>query len=261
MAPALASGVPVFAVGDFNEPSHLDWTQEAADADLNFGMKVDWPASRAVTNAGLADAFRQMRPDEINDRGETWTPGDPAPIQRPGEVHDRIDFVYYGGTNVFPSSALILGYDVNDGNTDIGIQPYPSDHRSVVVEFDIPTTCAVFGDLNGDCGITATDWAQLRTTQHADLTGLTYRQAYLMGDLNGDFQNNHADFVIFKTAYEAEHGAGSFARMLTVPEPCSGALVAIALVTFPGRARRRPTLPQCRARACWAVERPARHPT
>jgi endonuclease/exonuclease/phosphatase family metal-dependent hydrolase len=135
MSSALSSEAPVFLVGDFNEPSHLDWTQEAASAGLNFGMKVDWPASRTLTNAGLIDAFRELRPDEIGDRGETWTPGYPAPNLDPNEVHDRIDIVYYNGPNVTPLEAQVLGYNVNDGNTDIGIQPYPSDHRAVVVEF------------------------------------------------------------------------------------------------------------------------------
>ena len=105
MSSALASGNPVFLVGDFNEPSHLDWTQEAANQGLNFGMKVDWPTSHSVTNAGLTDAFRQVRPDEVLDRGETWTPGYPAPNVDLNEVHDRIDFVYYKGTNTAPTSA------------------------------------------------------------------------------------------------------------------------------------------------------------
>ena len=78
MAPATVSGVPVFLTGDFNEPSHLDWTQEAAASGLNFGKKVAWPTSTAVTNAGLIDAFRELRPDEVADQGETWTPGYPA---------------------------------------------------------------------------------------------------------------------------------------------------------------------------------------
>ncbi|MEX0611969.1 MAG: endonuclease/exonuclease/phosphatase family protein [Pirellulales bacterium] len=237
MSPYVASGKPVFLVGDFNEPSHLDWTQEAAGAGLNFGMKVDWPASRAVTNAGLIDAFRELRPDEINDRGETWTPGSPAPFNDPNEVHDRIDFVYYTPAIVEPLEALVLGYDANDGNTDIGIQPYPSDHRAVVVEFDV-TACSVFGDLNGSCGITAADWAILRNGQHANLIGLTQNEAWAMGDLNGDYRNDHADFVLFKTAYEAAHGTGSFARMLRVPEPASGTL-AMCGVAFVFVSRRR----------------------
>jgi endonuclease/exonuclease/phosphatase family metal-dependent hydrolase len=238
MAPYLASGKPVFLVGDFNEPSHLDWTQEAANAGLNFSMKVDWPASRAVSDAGLVDAFRALRPDEINDRGDTWTPGYPAPFVTEDEVHDRIDFVYSSPANVAPVETLVFGYDVNDGSTDVQIRPYPSDHRAVVVEFDVPA-CSLFADLNGSCGITAADWTIFRNGQHADMSGLNHSQAWAMGDLNGDFQNNHADFVLFKTAYEAAHGAGSFALMLQIPEPTSATLVVFAIFALPARAPRR----------------------
>jgi endonuclease/exonuclease/phosphatase family metal-dependent hydrolase len=226
-ATALSSGAPVFLVGDFNEPSHLDWTQEAADAGLNFGMKVNWPSSRAVANAGFVDAFRQLRPDEIGDRAETWTPGYPPPTLDQNEVHDRIDFVY-ATPNATPLSAHVLGYDASDGNTDIGLQPYPSDHRSVVIEFDVPP-CSAFGDLTGNCMIDSDDWAQLRSGQHANLFGLSSSEAFAMGDLNGDFHNDHADFVLFKQAYEDAHGFGSFANMLTVPEPASGSLMALAI--------------------------------
>jgi endonuclease/exonuclease/phosphatase family metal-dependent hydrolase len=226
MSGALASGAPVFLTGDFNEPSHLDWTQEAATAGLNFGMKVDWPTSRNITNAGLTDAFRQLRPDEVLDRGETWTPGYPAPSIAAGEVHDRIDFVYYSGFNVTPTSAQVLGFDENDGNTDIGIQPYPSDHRAVVVEFDLPS-CFALGDLTGDCALTVADWIQFRSGQGANLMGLTSNEAYLLGDLNGDFRNNHADFIAFKNAYDDVNGAGAFLQMLNrVPEPATLVIAA-----------------------------------
>jgi hypothetical protein len=238
MAPVLASGVPVFLTGDFNEPSHLDWTAEAAAAGLNFGKQVDWPASRAVADAGLLDAFRQLRPDEVLDRGETWTPGSPAPIVDANEVHDRIDFVYYAGDDVVPTSALTFGYDANDPNTDIGIQPYPSDHRAVVAEFNIPS-CSMTGDLNGDCLFTVGDWSQFRSGQHADLTGLTGSEAYALGDLNGDFRNDHADFVLFKTAFEAANGSGTFANLLhAVPEPSALIGVSVACVWLLGGRRR-----------------------
>jgi hypothetical protein len=226
MSSAMASGNPVFLVGDFNEPSHLDWTQEAANEGLNFGMKVNWPTSRSVTDAGLIDAFRQVRPDEVNDRGETWTPGYPAPNIDSNEVHDRIDFVYYKGNNTAPVNAELLGYDDSDGNTDIELQPYPSDHRAVVVEFDMPS-CVELADLTGNCAVNSADWVQFRTNQHTNLAGLTFGQAFAKGDLNADFQNNHADFVIFKAAYDEANGAGAFASMLnSVPEPASIAIMA-----------------------------------
>lgn len=239
MSSALASGAPVFLTGDFNEPSHLDWTPEAASAGLNFGMKVDWPTSRTVTGGGLIDAFRELRPDEVLDRGETWTPGTPAPSQDPGEVHDRIDMVYYAGVNVAPTQALVLGYDANDPNTDVGIQPYPSDHRALVVQFDVPASFLA-GDLNGDSLVNAADWMQLQTWQFGDLTGLTRSQAYSRGDLSGDFLNDHVDFVLFKNLYETAHGVGAFAQMLaTVPEPGVTALAAGIVAALPMFTRER----------------------
>lgn len=229
MRPALASGAPVFLTGDFNEPSRLDWTAESAAAGLHFGMKIDWPASRAVMSAGLGDAFRELRPDEVDDPGYTWTPGAPAPQIAPGEVHDRIDFVYYAGANVIPTNAQVFGYDANDGSTDVAVRPYPSDHRSVVVQFDIPA-CILTGDLNGDCQLDTGDWQQFRAGQQADLTGLSLSQAYARGDLNADFRNDHADFLLFKSAFEAANGDGSFASLaLEVPEPAGGVLIALLL--------------------------------
>ena len=243
MSAPLASGSPVFLTGDFNEPSHLDWTQAAADAGLHFGKKVDWPTSQAVANAGLVDSFRQLRPDVINDQGNTWTPGSPAPTLDPNEVQDRIDFVYYAGPGVMPTSSKTLGYNASDGSTDIAIQPYPSDHRSVVTQFNLPN-CSI-ADLSGNCHVGVEDWMQFRAGQQANLTGLTHAQAYAMGDLNGDFRNDHDDFVIFKTAFEASNGAGSFVAMLTsVPEPTPLLLVASAAWGWPvGGRRLRSNLP------------------
>lgn len=237
MRPALASGAPVFLTGDFNEPSHLDWTTESAAAGRHFGMKIDWPTSRAVTSAGLGDAFRELRPDELNDPGYTWTPGAPAPQIAPSEVHDRIDFVYYAGGNVLPTSTQVFGYDANDGSTDVAIRPYPSDHRSVVVQFDIPA-CVLLGDLNGDCRLDIGDWQQFRTGQQADLTGLSLSEAYARGDLNADFRNDHADFQLFKSAYDAANGTGSLADLLAaVPEPDSSVLISLLPIGMAAGAR------------------------
>ncbi len=246
-APAQATGLPVFLTGDFNEPSYLDWTQAAANAGLHFGKKVDWPASQSVANKGFIDSFRQLRPDVIHDQGNTWTPGSPAPTQDANEVFDRIDFVYYRGKNVVPQSASILGYDANDPDTDIGIQPYPSDHRSVVVQFQLPA-CSIFGDLNGNCSLGVDDWNQFRAGQLANLTGLTAAQAYAKGDLNGDYHNDQADFALFKSAYDTAHGAGAFAAMVSaVPEPVSWINVLLVGIMWldpaMGRHRRAPMRP------------------
>jgi hypothetical protein len=103
-----------------------------------------------------------------------------------------------------------------------------------------------FGDLDTSGSITAADWVIQRNNQHTSLSGLSLAEAYRVGDLNRDLQNDHADFVLFKQAFEDANGAGSFVAMLTgdfgVPEPASMLLVlAAGLLAAPvlGRAAAR----------------------
>jgi hypothetical protein len=78
-----------------------------------------------------------------------------------------------------------------------------------------------------------------RAGQFRDMTGLTPAQAYAMGDLNGDFRNDHADFVIFKHLFETAHGANAFAALFAeVPEPSTflSAVIAASAVFMLRRA-------------------------
>jgi hypothetical protein len=95
------------------------------------------------------------------------------------------------------------------------------------------------GDFNTDGVINSADWMIFRTNQHGDFTGRSAAEAYRMGDISGDFQNNHTDFVIFKTLYDAANGAGAFVAMVAaVPEPASVVLVlAAGLFVVPVRRR------------------------
>jgi len=124
---SVEKGIPTFLTGDFNEPSHLDWTAAAAEAGLHLGLDVSWPTSRTVTQRGFRDAFRTVYPDEVERPGYTWTTltGDPD------EVHDRIDFIYVAGETVTVETAHTVGLR-EELPTDLAVPGYPSDHRSVV---------------------------------------------------------------------------------------------------------------------------------
>jgi hypothetical protein len=95
------------------------------------------------------------------------------------------------------------------------------------------------GDLDFNSVIDVADWTQFRGGQLANMAGLTRSQALALGDLNGDFKNDHADFAIFKSAFDAAHGAGSFAALLEAPEPTAAALANIAMACLTVRRRRR----------------------
>jgi len=153
MTEAIISGLPMFLTGDFNEPSHLDWTQEAADATARpFDFEVAWPASTRLADAGWVDSYRAVRPDELTDPGYTWTPGTPPPTIAHDEVHDRIDFVYHQGRGIEAVAARTLGIDSGNVNTDIAVAGYNSDHRAVAVDFtiDLDQYGAMLGDLDFD---------------------------------------------------------------------------------------------------------------
>ncbi len=123
----LQRGDPVVLMGDFNEPSHLDWTADAAAAGLHLEIEIGWPISQEVVRHGFRDAYRTVHPDEAERPGQTWTTlqGDPS------EVHDRIDMIYVAGADVDVVEAYTVGLRP-EPPTDVAVPGYPSDHRAVV---------------------------------------------------------------------------------------------------------------------------------
>ncbi|MFM1767652.1 MAG: hypothetical protein RJA22_181 [Verrucomicrobiota bacterium] len=131
--PVLAAGGPVLLTGDFNEPSHQDWTPRAAGAG-RCPLAVPYPSTRAVAAAGLRDAFREIHPDEVARPGHTWTP-----LTRPDDPkdrHDRIDLVFVGGAGVRVLRCQVVGESAEAA--DVVVRPYPSDHRAVVATLELP---------------------------------------------------------------------------------------------------------------------------
>jgi exodeoxyribonuclease-3 len=124
--------VPIFVVGDFNEPSHLDWTEAAAKAGRH-PIKVEYPTSTEMAKAGFSDSYRKIYPDEMKNPGITWSPA--YKVGDPRTHHDRIDFVYFKGKGLEVKDVKILGE--SEENADLVVTPYPSDHRAVVASFKI----------------------------------------------------------------------------------------------------------------------------
>jgi hypothetical protein len=122
LPPLAARGIPVFLTGDFNTPSHLDGAHGVA-----------WPVSKALTDAGFKDSFRVVHPDPVAKPGFTWTPG--SPEGEKVEVHDRIDWVLSMGSATATASKVVG--EGGNPNTDIAVDPWPSDHRGIVSTFDV----------------------------------------------------------------------------------------------------------------------------
>jgi endonuclease/exonuclease/phosphatase family metal-dependent hydrolase len=145
----LDRGEVVVLTGDFNEPSHLDWTLRAAQngadrwvrnpTSVPLRFDVPWEGSLMLQGIGLRDAYRDVFPNEVLRPGDTWTPmyADGSPGRRPyGEqVLDRIDRIYFGGSGLRAVDAAVIGGNLSTGL--LGTQGrWPSDHAAVVVEFD-----------------------------------------------------------------------------------------------------------------------------
>jgi hypothetical protein len=90
-----------------------------------------------------------------------------------------------------------------------------------------PLQAMIVGDLDRDGDVDLTDYSLYLSGLNTDLSNLSPDQAYAKGDLNGDLKNNFADFVLFRTAYDAANGAGAFAELSQVPEASGMALVAM----------------------------------
>ena len=146
---------PVILMGDFNEPSHQDWTANQANMFDHNGVVMEWHSTKSLIDNGFTDAFREVYPDEVVNPGITW----PAVATGTGSTswtpksdeRDRIDYIFHKGTNVTAKSAAIVGPKaafVNDVASTANSEndnfvadqlPWPSDHKAVLATISIPT--------------------------------------------------------------------------------------------------------------------------
>ncbi|MDP6207142.1 MAG: endonuclease/exonuclease/phosphatase family protein, partial [Roseibacillus sp.] len=149
---AAADTVPILLLGDFNCPSHLDWTPATAATGLHFGLAVDWPVTRATAGAGMLDAYRVRYPDPVAMPGTTWTPIDPSDVQ------DRIDMVQFKGAPLSVVDCQVF--------TTIEQGRWPSDHAGVLAEFSVAPV-----DFDSDGLSDAWEVAKFGSTLNQDASG------------------------------------------------------------------------------------------
>ncbi|KAM4067138.1 endonuclease/Exonuclease/phosphatase family protein [Hirsutella rhossiliensis] len=130
---ANADKVPVVLTGDFNSPSHLDWTEATRNIHCNVG-NVPWPSSEEPTKAGMIDSFREMHPDPLAEAGNTWSPIFLQNENRP-EPMDRIDFVYHKGLKTLDSKTEVVGQPKAEPNHKDN--EWTSDHAAVKTIFRV----------------------------------------------------------------------------------------------------------------------------
>ena len=143
----------ILLAGDFNEPSHLDWTDATCGMWDHNGCVVPWDCSVRLYDAGFRDVYRVLHPDPATHPGFTYPADNPATAVEKltwapdADERDRIDFIYYLPGGVFvpkrvevvgPSSSIVRSERVRETGEDTFIEPlgvWPTDHKGVLATF------------------------------------------------------------------------------------------------------------------------------
>jgi len=147
--------LPIFLLGDFNEPSHLDWTKRQADMFDHHGVTFQWPTSLKLEKNNYQDAFRAVYKDEVVNPGITW----PSMVTNPSKAvcwaplsdeRDRIDYIFYKGSDVVAKSCDIVGPKESFKKGSLSLEntesddfvadnlAWPSDHKALLANITIP---------------------------------------------------------------------------------------------------------------------------
>jgi exonuclease III len=65
--------MPTIIMGDFNETSTLDWTEDTANlADHNGLVLCQWDSTELLRQSGFIDSYREVHPNPVTHPGFTW---------------------------------------------------------------------------------------------------------------------------------------------------------------------------------------------
>lgn len=150
-----AAGRIVILGGDFNEPSHLDWTEATKDMRDHYGLVVPWDVSVILEKAGFKDAYRVKYPDPVTHPGLTC-PADCPDIaleklvwSPEADDRDRIDFIMFApyegltltdATIIGPKGDILRGQRATEETADPIVEPlgiWPTDHKAVLATFQL----------------------------------------------------------------------------------------------------------------------------
>ncbi|MGA0060774.1 MAG: endonuclease/exonuclease/phosphatase family protein [Planctomycetota bacterium] len=137
----LTLDVPLLVGGDWNTPSHLDWTVDTARVYRNRrGLRL--PVSAAMEEAGFVDSFRAVHPNPVQAPGITWSPLFRVAGDGKAQGFERIDRLYVrqptagGSWTLVPRTARVLPHLWEDDAIPVRERQFPSDHGAVLIEFD-----------------------------------------------------------------------------------------------------------------------------
>ena len=132
------TGTTILLGGDFNEPSHMDWTEETKDLFDHNGLVFDWKVTSLLAENGYVDSYREKYPSVIKNPGFTypsynkdksiqnltWAPS--------SDERERIDFIFYKTSGalsfqsvkiVGPKASIKKSKMIIENTDDVFIEP------------------------------------------------------------------------------------------------------------------------------------------
>lgn len=148
----IAAGRWVIFCGDFNETSHLDWTEATKNLRSHNGFVIPWTVSMALAGDGFIDAYRQLYPNPVTHPCTTYPSAmdnvDPKRIawDKTADERERIDFIHYKGKGLKvkdiriygPRDSVGYGKIIRETGSDPFLEPvgpWPSDHKGLWATF------------------------------------------------------------------------------------------------------------------------------
>ena len=149
------AGRKVIIGGDFNEPSHLDWTASTKNTFGRNGVVYPWDTTKNLANAGYVDGYRSKYADPLVYPGITWPSDNPnvdvTSIEELSDVdtRDRLDFVFHRPADglslisariVGPEGTVATNMRLPRESIDTIWTPsatWPSDHKGNLQRFRI----------------------------------------------------------------------------------------------------------------------------
>ena len=132
--------VPLLVGGDWNNPSHLDWTVDTTRVYRN-RRALPLPVSTLMQAEGFTDTFRAVHPNPVQRPGLTWSPMFRVNSEGKAQGFERIDRLYLknpkaGAWRLQPVASHVLPVVWEAESIPTEKRTFPSDHGAVVVDLN-----------------------------------------------------------------------------------------------------------------------------
>ncbi len=163
--------IPLLVGGDWNTPSHLDWTTDTART-YKRRRALDLPVSLAMAGAGFIDTFRTVHPNPVQRPGITWSPMyrtsggkdqgferiDRLYIHDPDAAKDGDDDGPKAGWKLEPVAGQVYPIAWEDEAIPVADRQFPSDHGAVLMELRFVEQVAQRPQRTA-ASVTSDDWS------------------------------------------------------------------------------------------------------